>query len=233
MFFISLFRHYMSSTISNEKKSDLNKIREGQILMRARRLRSNGHRLSPQAFNKRKQFFNGEEGLLTTKSRAPAEQGANSMMNPMMNPMMDPSNMSNMMKRNATMVVSNLLLYSWVDSFFSGFVAVKLPFPLTNGFKDMLQRGIDLTSLDPTYVSSLSWYLLTLFGLRGVNNLVLGQNNAADDTKMMQQQMDPTAGMQMQTESWKFFKAEKENLELVQHQWAVQNTEKRLVQQLA
>jgi hypothetical protein len=29
MFFISLFRHYMSSTISNEKKSDLNKIREG------------------------------------------------------------------------------------------------------------------------------------------------------------------------------------------------------------
>jgi len=32
MFFISLFRHYMSSTISNEKKSDLNKIREGWVI---------------------------------------------------------------------------------------------------------------------------------------------------------------------------------------------------------
>src|SRR5438105_13097516 len=102
------------------------------------------------------------------------------MMNPMMSPMMDPSNMSVMMKRNATMVISNLLLYSWVDSFFSGFVAVKLPFPLTNGFKEMMQRGIDLTSLDPTYVSSLSWYILTLFGLRGLNSLVLGQNNPAE-----------------------------------------------------
>jgi hypothetical protein len=54
---------------------------------------------------------------------------------------------------------------------------VKLPFPLTIAFKSMLQRGIDLTTLDITYVSSLSWYFLTLFGLKGLNSVVLNDVN--------------------------------------------------------
>lgn len=44
-----------------------------------------------------------------------------------------------------------------VNQFFSGFVLVKIPFPLTPSFKAMLQRGIPLASLDVTYVTSLSW----------------------------------------------------------------------------
>ena len=34
------------------------------------------------------------------------------------------------------------------------------------------QRGIDLGSLDVTYFTSLSYYFLLLFGLRGVFSLV-------------------------------------------------------------
>ena len=40
----------------------------------------------------------------------------------------------------------------------------------------MLQRGIETPDLDVTWVSSLSWYFLTLFGLNAVYRLVLGDD---------------------------------------------------------
>jgi hypothetical protein len=37
--------------------------------------------------------------------------------------------------------------------------AAKIPFPLTQRFRSMLQNGIDLSTVDVSYVSSRSWYL--------------------------------------------------------------------------
>ena len=59
---------------------------------------------------------------------------------------------------------------------------VKVPFALTLRFKDMLQRGIDISTLDPSYVSTLSWYFIVMFGLRGVMQLVMGDNNSTCHT---------------------------------------------------
>ncbi len=58
-----------------------------------------------------------------------------------------------------------------------GIPTVKLPFPLTPQFKSMLQSGVGTHDLDARWVSSLSWYFLTFFGLQPVYNFILGSNN--------------------------------------------------------
>jgi hypothetical protein len=58
------------------------------------------------------------------------------------------------------------------------YVVVKLPFPLTLGFKSMLQRGIETSDMDVRWVSSLSWYFLNFFGLNGLYRLILGGDNS-------------------------------------------------------
>ena len=71
--------------------------------------------------------------------------------------MSDPGMLSEMLTKNLTMIVPQIATGAWVNFFFSGFVVAKVPFPLTQKFKLMLQRGVELNSLDVSYVSSLSW----------------------------------------------------------------------------
>ena len=52
-----------------------------------------------------------------------------------------------------------------ISHFFLGFVLIKLLFPLKNGFKQMFQSGLDLSTLETSYVSNVSWYFLVMFGL--------------------------------------------------------------------
>eukprot|EP00793_Prasinoderma_coloniale_P004133 PRCOL_00006309-RA len=98
--------------------------------------------------------------------------------------------------KNVHMIVPQMLTGAWVNFFFSGF------------------------SLDVTYVSSLSWYFLNLFGLRGLNQLLLGASasEAIDDTKLMgmQQQMMMGAGM----DTSKAYAAELQQMELMRHSTA-------------
>lgn len=58
---------------------------------------------------------------------------------------------------------------------------VQLPFPLTIRFKSMLQRGIETQDMDVTWVSSLSWYFLNLFGLQSVFTLILGSGHGKEN----------------------------------------------------
>ncbi|ELR17292.1 Transmembrane protein, putative [Acanthamoeba castellanii str. Neff] len=224
MFLIAILRNNISLLLHSERKPELQKVQERQTLIRASRMRLNGHKLPLASFLQRKAFFNdAREGVLVM------EEEDSSASNPLANPMMDPMNMVDMMKKNVTMLVPQLLIVGWVQYFFSGFVLVKIPFPLTLPFRGMLQRGIELAGLEVTYVSSLSWYFLNLFGLRGINSLVLGEANAADDTKLMQQQMMMGGGGPIDTK--KLYKAERENIDLVEHKWAVEDAEKRLLNQ--
>lgn len=107
-------------------------------------------------------------------------------------------------------------------------LTAKVPFPLTLRFKAMLQRGIDLTTLDASWVSSVSWYFINVFGLRSMYALVLGQDNAADQTRVMQEQMQMQ--MQMPQDPSKAFKAEWEALEIVCHEWSLENVEEEMME---
>ncbi|CAD6255936.1 unnamed protein product [Miscanthus lutarioriparius] len=70
---------------------------------------------------------------------------------------------------------------------YANLFSAKIPFPLTQRFRGMLQNGIDLSTVAVSYVSSRSWYFLNLFGLRGLFSLILGEENATDDAQKMMQ----------------------------------------------
>lgn len=64
-------------------------------------------------------------------------------------------------------------MYTWTDTR----RIVKLPFPLTIKFKSMLQAGVATRDMDPQWMSSISWYVLCIFGLQSVFNYLLGSDN--------------------------------------------------------
>jgi ER membrane protein complex subunit 3 len=206
MFFITLFvgigRHYISQIIQSSEPADADQIRYKQTAMRAQRLRAGGNYIHEDSYQMRKFYLcEKENGLLREKVPGPP------------NPMSNPSAMMDMMKGNMTFMIPNMVMMAFVSYFFAGFVLVKMPFPMpSNRFKMMFQvsertvdfllfkfhslsvsltqRGVDLSTLDVSYVSSLSWYFLVNFGLRGVYRLMLGEDSdMADETKMMNMQV--------------------------------------------
>eukprot|EP00128_Syssomonas_multiformis_P009959 Colp12_sorted_trinity150504_noHs@7210 len=200
---VGVLRHNVTVLIAAEKKTELQSVVDNQVLLSSRLWRANNGFVPKAAFLKRKGFFNDTDaGVLKPKDRPAAP-----------NPMADPTMMVEMMKGNLSMVASQVIIGGWVNYFFTGFVTTKVPFPLTVSFKQMLQRGVDLPSLNPSWVSSLSWYFLIMFGLRGINTIILGANNDADDSKMLQQQM--SGGMAGGAPDMnKVYQAEREFMEL-------------------
>ncbi|XP_054263227.1 ER membrane protein complex subunit 3-like [Macrosteles quadrilineatus] len=217
-FLVGIVRHYISLLLASQKKVELQQLQDSQVMIRARLLRENGKYLTRQSFQMRRHYFNNEEtGYFKTQKRAAVTQ----------NPMTDPSMMTDMLKGNVTNVLPMILIGGWINWMFSGFVTTKVPFPLTLRFKPMLQRGVELQSLDAAWVSSASWYFLNVFGLRSIYTLVLGENNAADQSRHIQEQMSGAA-MAMPLDPKAAFKAEWEALEILDHQWALSGVEQEL-----
>ncbi|XP_015272765.1 PREDICTED: ER membrane protein complex subunit 3-like isoform X2 [Gekko japonicus] len=195
-------------------------LQDTQILARSRLLRENGRFLTHQGFLMRKHYFNNPESGFFRKTKRKIQPR---------NPLTDPTMVTEMMKGNIVNVIPMILVGGWINWAFSGFVATKVPFPLTLRFKPMLQRGINLPSLDPSWVSSASWYFLNVFGLRRVYNLLLGEETAAEQNQLLLQDQFLGPTVPSPPDPNKAFKAEWEALELVSHHWALQDVEEQLM----
>lgn len=126
-----------------------------------------------------------------------------------------------------------MVMMQGISHFFKGYVLVKIPFHLTQGFKGMFQRGLELQTLDTSYVSSVSWYFLVMFGLRGFFRLVIGDPSQEQvESNMVQSQLgvQPSGGPPQQFDAPKALNAEADNLELLpSHKSSLDDVEKRLL----
>ncbi|OAY76454.1 ER membrane protein complex subunit 3 [Ananas comosus] len=215
MVLIGILRYFVSKLMRSTQLPDAKVVKEGQVIIRARNLRAAAGFIPAKAFRARRIYFTNEEnGLL----HVPKEQAQNAQAQMFS----DPNMAMDMMKKNLSMIIPQTLTFAWVNFFFSGFVAAKIPFPLTQRFRGMLQNGIDLSTVDVSYVSSRSWYFLNLFGLRAYSALSLVKKMVTvDDTQKMMQM----GGFGF--DASRSLAAEKDSLDIIQHEWTLPKMEQR------
>ena len=182
-----LLRQYLGQYL-RAKSTPLPKreVRAKSLLQRMSRLRcagGGGGFLDQTKFEARRRYY--VEFLKETADvmeQEPEDSGSDGNKNKSSDlPGMDPSAMMDGMKGGMAGMVQNMVMMQGISHFFKGFVLLKVPFALTNGFKGMFQRGLELTTLDTSYVSSVSWYFLVMYGLRGFFRLVMADGVTVED----------------------------------------------------
>lgn len=225
---INLARNSLLQMGKSEKALDLADLQRRQILARCGNLKNNSNILIESAFGMRRAYFTSNDNT----SLGVLKKDFDKLPGPP-NPMSNPASMMDGMKSQAAFMVTQLGMNQFGEAFFSGFVLVKVPFPLTNSFKPMLQRGVnmlDLKLLSSSYVTATSWMFLVSFGMRDLQKLLLGDNDALADQEARQLQMQMGMGMnQMGFDAKKAYKAMTEQLDMIKHEWNISQAEKNLL----
>ncbi len=58
--------------------------------------------------------------------------------------MQSQTQMFSTLKGSFATMITMMLQMGWVNYFFSGFILAKVPFPLTQKFRGMMQNGVDM-----------------------------------------------------------------------------------------
>lgn len=211
-FLVGILRYYLSILLENKTNLDLQQLKKNCILQRARRLQYNCKYLPAKSFLDRRDAFNNpSNGYLMEKQPALVQTM----------PLTDSRYINEILKGNFLNVVSMLLVGGWITLMFSGFLTTKVPFPLTLTFQTMLQRGIELNNLEASWVSSASWYFLNVFCLRGIHGLVFEEYVTENEKGIVRVDV----GVMMK-EEW-------EGLELIEHDWAMEDIEHDMLTTIA
>ncbi|POY71237.1 hypothetical protein BMF94_5549 [Rhodotorula taiwanensis] len=233
-------------------------IREQRAITRGQLLRAHSSYLPPSGFTSlRSHLADAYNAGAYLKEPAPAEGAA---VTPKPNPFEDPAAMDamldglkDMMGKQAAGFVPQMATMYLVNRFFPPALLARIPFPLPVRFKDLLHRGAPLevlTGLDASWCSGSSWYIICMFGLSPVYQLLLGDGMSANNMAAMNPMMAaaPAAGgasgagaaagpappPQMPgapgPDYLKMFRAERENLDIVEYSWAADGVEDRLLE---
>jgi len=259
-----LLRHYLSILLkpSGAKPIPVIEYRVKNMLARVSRMRGGGMGfIDKTKWEGRKQYWIGTgttgsdptntEGYLKEelewidqekedqeiKKKVAEEAADNNNGGDMPNPMA----MMDGMKGQFLFMIQNMVMMQGIGYCFQGYVLVKVPVPLTQGFKMMFQRGLDLNTLETSYVSSVSWYFLVMFGLRSFFRLVIessGGMSKPEHQEGMMMQADfgnslgggpgPPGGAN-RFDAKKIVQAELENLELCKYKGTLDGVEQRLL----
>lgn len=157
------------------------------------------------------------------------------------NPLGDPASMETMMdgmKKQFAGFIPQTLSFWLINRNFDGFVLARAPLPMPRSFKPMLQRGLHHAAaqgvtLDPNWISSTSWYFLALFASSSVFALILPGGRGAQQPVMMPGMPGaggPPGAPGQQQDFKKLYQGESQNLELVEHEWACKDVDKRLLE---
>ncbi|BGP52771.1 hypothetical protein JCM8202_004406 [Rhodotorula sphaerocarpa] len=167
--------------------------------------------------------------------------------------------LKDMISKQAAGFIPQMATMYLVNRFFPPALLARIPFPLPVRFKELLQRGAPLevlTGLDASWCSGTSWYFLCMFGLTPVYQLLLGDGMSANNMAAMNPMMaasggagapgsggasgaaaiatGPPAPPQMPgapgPDYSKLYRAERENLDIVEYNWVAEGVEDRLLE---
>lgn len=236
IFFVVLCTNVLRSNLlrlfQSDPKVDMKNVKQNNLLTRSKTLRGNGQYLSEKAYKtKRAYFVKKDVGALMKPPKA--QNPMDAMANP------DPTATMGMMKSQMVFVVIQGGLAYWVSHLFDGFLVAKTPFPLTFKFKSMMQRGVNVASLEPGFVSSLCWYFFIMISghsLIGLVQAIFDRGAVPDPNEIdpMQAMMGgPMMGGGMPgmggPDMSKIYNQEREAHEIYNHEFLLENVETDLL----
>ena len=178
MFIIGIVRMYISKIMNSGRKPpmaiksqrQITELKSKALMARSKKLRATGPLISKGSFNMRR-YEMSTQGSGSLRN-VPSNKTDDTMDKMMQNPMMNPNMMGGMLKNNLFMTIMTPLQYGLISHFFSGFIIGKVPFPLTQKFRGMLQSGVSVAGLDVKYVSSLSLYFMSFLGFNSIYQMM-------------------------------------------------------------